>query len=234
MTDRPKDEQIEKLFSSISRRYDLLNTILSFNFHKRWRRFAAAQCGISEGNIALDVAAGTFDLSIELSKIVGKDGSIIAADFCIPMFEAGFPKLERLKISNIHPVLCNAMQLPFPSNTFDCASIAFGIRNVTDIQKAVNEMARVVRPGGKVVSLELAKPVNPIFRFIYNIYFYKALPIIGGYLNGYKEYKYLPESLTRFCSRDQFANIMINAGLRDIKVHNLVGGVAAVHSGTKV
>lgn len=235
MTIARKDEYVREMFSSIAGKYDLLNTILSFNCHKSWRKFAVEQCWLGPGSRSLDVAAGTLDLSIEMAHAVGEDGSIVALDFCKPMLDIGIQKIERLHIMNIAAVIGDAEHLPFASNSFDAAAIAFGMRNVCDVRSVVNEMARVVRPGGRVVSLELAKPLNPVFRFVYNLYFYKIVPNIGGLVNGRKEpYAYLPASLTEFCSREEFSNIMSDAGLVDIRVDDLMGGIVAVHSGTKV
>ncbi|MHB0999802.1 MAG: bifunctional demethylmenaquinone methyltransferase/2-methoxy-6-polyprenyl-1,4-benzoquinol methylase UbiE [Armatimonadota bacterium] len=230
-----KEEYVERLFSSIAARYDLLNSILSFNCHKRWRRFAVGKCCLTHGNNAVDVAAGTLDFSFELSKVVGSTGQVTAVDFCLPMLEIGMAKLRRSKIGNISVLQGNAEHLPLPSDTFDAATIGFALRNVSSVENAVNEMTRVVKSGGRVVSLELAKPEGRIFRHIYNIYFYKLLPFIGGVINGKKEpYAYLPASLTRFCTREELAQIMKNAGLADIQVYNLTGGIVTVHVGTKI
>lgn len=231
----PKEEYVKKLFSSIAARYDLLNTILSFNCHKRWRCFAADKCNLQENGVALDAAAGTLDISIELSKAVGQNGSVSAVDFCLPMLDAGLPKLKKRDIRNISVVQGNAEHLPFPSEVFDAATIGFALRNVSSVGNTIAEMARVVKSGGKVVSLELAKPEGAVFKNIYNMYFYRILPMIGGLFNGRLEpYAYLPASLKSFYSREELAQIMRDAGLQDVRVYNLTGGIVAVHVGTKV
>ncbi|MHB1457342.1 MAG: class I SAM-dependent methyltransferase [Armatimonadota bacterium] len=232
---KSKEEYVKNLFSSIALRYDLLNTILSFKCHKRWRKFAAQKCDLENGDAALDVAAGTLDFAIELSKAVGESGHVTAIDFCLPMLDAGLSKLKKRRISNIAVVEANAEHLPFADNTFQASTIGFAMRNVASIENTILEMARVVNPGGKVVSLELAKPINPLFRMIYGFYFYKALPLIGGLFHGRLEpYQYLPESLKSFRTRDELSQIMRESGLDDIKVYNLTGGIVAVHVGTKV
>ena len=232
---KSKEEYVKNLFSSIALRYDLLNTILSFNCHKRWRRFAVRMCGLHPGDSALDVAAGTLDFAIELSNMVGASGNVTAIDFCLPMLETGLLKLRKRKINGIAVVEGNAEHLPFADNMFNAATIGFALRNVSSIENTFFEMARVVKPGGKVVSLELAKPTNTLFRFVYEFYFYKALPLIGGFFNGRLEpYRYLPESLKNFKTRDEISQIMRQSGLDDIKVYDLTGGIVAVHVGTKV
>ncbi len=229
-----KEQYIEELFSSIAPRYDLLNTILSFNCHKSWRRFAVAKCGLSPGDSALDVAAGTLDLSIELAGAVSTTGSVVGVDFCKPMLDIGRRKIERRGIDNISAVYGNAEHLPVPSNSFTAATIGFALRNVASIENTLAEMTRAVKPGGRVVSLELAKPVWPVFREIYALYFQRILPLVGGAINKKREpYQYLPESLARFCSREELSQIMQKVGLTDIRIYNLTGGIVAVHVGVK-
>jgi demethylmenaquinone methyltransferase/2-methoxy-6-polyprenyl-1,4-benzoquinol methylase len=230
----PKEEYIEQLFASIAPRYDLLNSLLSFGCHKRWRRFAVRTCGLSPGDRALDVCAGTLDLAIELSKAVGRSGEVTAVDFCREMLNIGRRKLERRGIGNISMIEGNAERLPLSSNSFRAATIGFALRNVESIDNTFAEMARIVEPGGRVVSLELAKPVAPAFKCVYNLYFHRLLPVIGGAVSGRREsYEYLPESLRNFPPREELSRIMEKAGLADIKVYDLTGGVAAVHVGIK-
>ena len=232
---KSKEEYVKNLFSTIALRYDLLNTILSFNCHKRWRKFAAQQCSLKDGDSALDVAAGTLDFAIELTRSVGGTGQVTAVDFCLPMLEAGILKLKKHKIENISVAEGNAEHLPFADDTFQAATIGFALRNVSSIEATILEMTRVVKPGGKVVSLELAKPTNRFFRLVYGFYFYKALPLIGGVFHGRLEpYQYLPESLKSFKTRGEISQIMRESGLDDVRVYDLTGGIVAVHVGTKV
>ncbi|HUV05163.1 MAG TPA: bifunctional demethylmenaquinone methyltransferase/2-methoxy-6-polyprenyl-1,4-benzoquinol methylase UbiE [Armatimonadota bacterium] len=232
--ERRKEEYIEELFASIAPRYDLLNSILSFNCHKRWRAFAVRQCGLSQGDAALDVCAGTLDLAIELAKVVGPTGRVVAVDFCRPMLDVGRRKLEKRGIGSLFPAEGSAERLPALSNSFDAATIGFALRNVVSVENTLAEMVRVVKPGGRVVSLELAKPEGPVFRRLHRLYFYHVLPFIGGAVNGRREaYQYLPESLERFHSREELSGMMRKAGLGDVRVHDLAGGAVAVHVGTK-
>jgi demethylmenaquinone methyltransferase/2-methoxy-6-polyprenyl-1,4-benzoquinol methylase len=230
----PKEDFIRGLFASIAPRYDLLNSILSFNRHKSWRAFAVRQCGLSPGDAAIDVGAGTLDFAIELSKAVGESGRVVAVDFCRPMFEIGLPKLRKRGIANISLVEGNAECLPLPSNSFRAATIGFVLRNVQSVERTIAEMTRVVQPGGKVVCLELAKPRGRLFGPVHSAYFYRILPFIGGIVNRRREpYEYLPASLKDFCSREELTGIMEKEGLGDIRVYDLTGGVVAVHVGTK-
>ena len=234
MQKESKAEYIEGLFASIAPRYDLLNSILSFNRHKGWRRFAANQCGLQPDDGAVDVCAGTLDFAIELSKVVGRNGSVTAVDFCRPMLEVGKRKLAKRGIGNVAVMEANAESLPLPSDSFRAATIGFALRNVSSVEKTLGEMARVVCKGGRVVCLELALPRWRLFRSVYGLYFNRFLPFIGGVVNGKKEpYEYLPASVASFCSREELAAIMEKVGLTDIAIYDLAGGAATVHVGTK-
>ena len=229
-----KQQHVEQLFASIARRYDLLNSILSFNHHKRWRAFAVQQCRLWSGDRALDVCAGTLDFAIELSRAVGPTGKVVGIDFCRPMLDVGRRKLEKRRIRNVSLAEGNAERLPVPSNSFWAATIGFALRNVASVENTLSEMARVVEPGRRVVCLELARPNGRLFGPVYNLYFRRILPLIGGAINGNREaYEYLPESVARFYSREELSQAMENVGLADVEVYNLSGGVVAVHVGTK-
>lgn len=230
-----KETYVENLFSSIAPKYDLLNSVLSLNLHKSWRRFAVRQCGLSPGDRALDVGAGTMDFAIELSKAVGPEGRVVGVDFCGPMLQIGAGKLARREIGNVLVAQANAERLPFSDDAFRASTTGFVLRNVASVENALAEMARVTAPGGRVISLELAKPRGPVFRRIYDMYFYYLLPAIGGVVNGEREpYQYLPNSLKSFHSREELALIMEKVGLTDVKVFDLTGGIVAVHAGTKI
>ena len=229
-----KEDYIRGMFASIAPRYDLLNSILSFNRHKYWRSFAVRQCELSPGDRALDIGAGTLDFAIELSKAVGPSGQVVAVDFCRPMFEIGIRKLGKRGIRNVSAVEGNAEHLPVPSNSFQAATVGFVLRNVESVHRTIAEMARAVEPGGKVVCLELARVRGRLFGRVYDLYFYRVLPLIGGIVNRRGgPYDYLPASLKSFCSREELSGIMEKEGLADIRVYDLTGGVAAVHVGTK-
>jgi demethylmenaquinone methyltransferase / 2-methoxy-6-polyprenyl-1,4-benzoquinol methylase len=229
-----KADFVRELFASIAPRYDLLNSILSFNRHKYWRAFAVRQCGLSAGDTALDVGAGTLDFAIELSKAVGESGLVVAVDFCRPMLDIGAEKLRKRGVGNVSLIEGDAEQLPVTSDSFCAATTGFVLRNVESVERTIAEMTRAVRPGGKVVCLELAKPKGRLFGPIYNLYFNRVLPCVGGIVNRRRgPYDYLPASLKDFCSREELAGIMKKVGLDDIRVRDLTGGVVAVHVGTK-
>ena len=231
---RAKEEYVERLFSSIAPRYDLLNSVISFNRHRAWRRFAVRVAQVKPGDSVLDVAAGTGDFSFDLAEAVGLDGSVVASDFCGPMVEIGVKKTEKRGLSNVSWVLGNAMELPFAANTFDCAVIGFGLRNVASVPRVISEMTRVIKPGGRVLSLEINRPVSALFKPFWMLNFYGLLPSFARIFGGKREaYTYLPDSVKRFYSRQELSQIMLDAGLADIKVHDLTMGVVCVHLGVK-
>lgn len=229
-----KEEYIEGLFAEIAPRYDLLNSIMSCQIHKLWRRRAVEECLLSRGAVALDVCAGTLDLAIGLSRVVGEEGLVVGIDFCRPMLQIGIRKTLRRGIENLRVVEGNAERLPLRDNTFDAATIGFALRNVSDVERTLAEMTRVVKPEGRVVVLELARPLNPFFRRFYEFVSSRILPLLGRAFNGNGEpYEYLPASVLRFCSRDELCSTMERVGLTDIRVRNLTGGIVTIHTGTK-
>lgn len=231
-----KEEYVHALFSSIAHRYDLLNTLLSFNQDKYWRRFAAAQTGLQPGGHGLDVCCGTGMLTVELARLAGPRGYIVGLDFCEKMLERAAENIRKTPYAQqIRLVNGNAVALPFPDNTFDCATIGFALRNVPDVYRTITEMARVVKPGGKVVSLELSKPSMPVFKQLYYLYFNYVVPFLGRLGVGFDgPYSYLPRSLKEFPHQRELQKIFFEAGLRNVKFYELTGGIVSVHVGTVV
>ena len=222
-----KKEKIQKMFAGISHKYDFLNNLLSLGQDRHWRRFAVSK--LPEGLI-LDVCSGTGDVAIEVS---GKS-DVVASDFCYEMLELCSSKLSDKGILNVSCIQNDAENLSFADGTFDGAVVAFGIRNVADIRKALSEMHRVVKKGGRVVVLEFSKPTNQIFRAGYYIYFKKILPIIGRiFSKDDGAYSYLPSSVMAFPERDEFSKLMKEPGLSDIEYHDLTFGIVTVYVGTK-
>jgi demethylmenaquinone methyltransferase/2-methoxy-6-polyprenyl-1,4-benzoquinol methylase len=221
------------MFANISARYDLLNHLLSGNMDNRWRHKVSKRLEklIGEGGAVLDVACGTGDLSFELSKNLR--ARVVGTDFCRPMLEVA--QLKASKEKRMVPFIeGDALHLPFAENAFDGATIAFGLRNLASFEGGLKELLRVVKPGGAVVVLEFSTPTWSGFRALFNFYFHRVLPLVGGALSGSKSaYKYLPESVTRFPDQQKLAALMRSVGFEKVGYSNLTGGIAAIHFGAK-
>lgn len=230
---RDKEEYVHSVFSSIAHRYDLLNTTLSFNRDKYWRKFAVGHSGLKAGDRGLDVCCGTGMLALEQARVVGLQGSVVGLDFCDNMLVRALENIERTDYRGVIKLIKgNAMDLPFPDKTFDCATIGFALRNVPDIRKTIDEMRRVVKPGGKVVSLELAKPSAPVFKQLYYLYFNHMVPLLGRMGAGRQgPYNWLSESLKIFPHQSEIRDIFSEIGLADACYYELTGGIVAVHVG---
>jgi len=231
---KKKEEFVHSVFENIAHKYDLMNTLLSFRRHKAWRNFTMKKMKVKQGDTAIDIACGTADWTIALAND-SKTGCIVGLDFSQNMLEVGRKKVKDQGLDKqIELLQGNAMDIPFPDETFDHATIGFALRNVPDIEKVLSEMLRVVKPGGKVVSLELSKPNWPPFRKLYYFYFYKILPLLGKiFANRYEQYAWLPESLTNFPDQQELAAIFRKVGMEKVEVYPLTGGIAAVHIGYK-
>jgi demethylmenaquinone methyltransferase/2-methoxy-6-polyprenyl-1,4-benzoquinol methylase len=219
------------MFSGIAGRYDLLNHVLSVNIDKRWRRKVRAKLEdiLADVNaVVLDVACGTGDLSIELQT--NANAKVIGTDFCRPMLA-----VAQEKAAEIPFVEGDAMQLSFADNSFDALTIAFGLRNLSNFRNGLIELHRVLKPGGKLVVLEFSAPVVPGFRGAFKFYFSNILPRIGGLISGERgAYEYLPDSVSKFPDQKALAEMMRETGFDVVSFDNLTGGIAAIHSGTKV
>jgi demethylmenaquinone methyltransferase/2-methoxy-6-polyprenyl-1,4-benzoquinol methylase len=231
---KTKEEFVHSVFENIAPKYDLMNNILSFRQHKYWRKFTMNKMNVQEGQSAIDLCCGTCDWTISLAQ-KSKKGKIIGLDFSQNMLDYGAIKLKRLGMEEqVTLVHGNAMSLPYEDNSFDYATIGLALRNVPDLIQVIHEMKRVVKPGGKIVSLELSKPTWQPFKAIYYFYFQKVLPLLGKFIvKRYEEYKWLPESLILFPDHKQLAEIFRKAGLTGVEVYPLTGGVAALHIGVK-
>jgi len=232
-----KAEHVHQVFSQIAKRYDLMNSILSFQQHKLWRRFTMRKMNLTNGSRVLDVATGTGAWSFALLKEVAPNGQVVGLDFCQEMLDVAVQRKKKLRVTDHQLELLHgdAMDLPFEANSFDATTIGFALRNVPDVLGCLKEMMRVVKPGGMVVSLELSKPTFPPFRAMYYFYFNKILPYIGAIAVGKKDpYAWLPESLKDFPNRLELEGVFRDAGLVDVKSYSLTGGIAALHIGHKV
>lgn len=230
-----KAEYVHSVFESIADEYDKMNNVISFGSHVAWRNYTMKQMNIQPGQKALDVACGTADWSIALAQAVGKDGSVIGLDFSQNMLDVGAYKVSQKGVGHIVDLVNgDAMKLPYEDNTFDFATIGFALRNVPDIQIVLNEMARVVKPGGKVVSLEVSKPPFIPYRKLFYFYFYNILPLVAKWtVNKYEQYAWLPKSLTNFPDSRELARMFQEAGLDPVQVKLFMGGVSALHIGIK-
>ena len=221
-----------EMFGRIANRYDLLNHILSGNVDKRWRRMVATKVrdklsAKTDARI-LDVACGTGDLSLSLFEITG--AGVIGTDFCRPMLSIAAGKTS----GRIPLIEGDALKLPFRDGTFDVASIAFGLRNLSNVESGLAELSRVLKPGGWVAVLEFSRPENAILRPMFNLYFRKLLPLMGGLISGsLYAYTYLPASVQKFPDQSQLSLLMEQVGFDQVGYENLTGGIAALHMGRR-
>lgn len=224
-------EEVRRMFASISGRYDLLNSVLSLGVHHSWRRKAVKLTGAKQGMHVLDCATGTGDLAIEYKKAVGSGGTVVGTDFCAEML-APAPEKARKQNVDIRWEVADAMDLPYENDSFDISSIAFGIRNVDDIQTALAEMARVVRPGGKVMVLEFGQPYG-LMKYPFRWHSKYVIPSLGAWISGNKEaYQYLPETSAAFPAGEQFAAEMKKNGrFQSVAFIPLMQGIAYIYSG---
>ena len=228
-----KRAYVRSVFSTIAPRYDLLNHLLSFNIDRRWRRLAIDAMGWerSPAGLYVDVCAGTLDVSSELARRPGFAGRVIGADFAEPMLRAGATKTAGV---NVTPIVADALDLPLADGSASGAIVAFGIRNVADVDAAIAEVARVLAPRGRFVILEFSTPRRWIVRAFYHLYFHHVLPRIGAIISGHPTaYRYLPRSVANFPDEPELARRMTSAGFRDVSWRSLMFGIAAIHVGEK-
>jgi demethylmenaquinone methyltransferase/2-methoxy-6-polyprenyl-1,4-benzoquinol methylase len=219
------------MFTAIAPRYDFLNHLLSLNVDRRWRRAAVARLGweARQDGVYLDLCAGTLDLAATLARAPGFQGTVIGADFVVPMLARGRAKAVRAR-----PVGADALALPFANAAFDGAMVAFGIRNLADLDAGLREAARVLKPGARFVVLEFTMPRAAPLRALYLLYFRRVLPAIGRLVSKHRDaYTYLPESVLDFPDPGALARQMGAAGFRDVGFERLTGGICAIHHGTR-
>jgi demethylmenaquinone methyltransferase/2-methoxy-6-polyprenyl-1,4-benzoquinol methylase len=228
-----KAEYVREMFAGIAHRYDLLNSLLSFNRHRAWRRQAVRLAALRPGDSALDICTGTGDFALDLYRAIGPDGIVIGSDFCAPMIRRGKAKTDSVSQGRICMMIGDALRLPYRANSFDCVTVGFGIRNVADAQQGLVEMARVAKPGGRVVCLEFNRSESRFWRPLCDFYERRMLPRIGGLLSRREAYAYLQASIQAFHSRKELAQLMENAGLTDVRVINLNFGSVCIHMGIK-
>jgi demethylmenaquinone methyltransferase/2-methoxy-6-polyprenyl-1,4-benzoquinol methylase len=216
------------MFDRIASFYDVMNSVMTAGLHHRWRARAADLAAVGPGSRALDVATGTGDLAVELARRVGPDGEVVGSDFSEEMLA-----LARRKAPALHFEWGNALELPYPDGRFDAATVGFGARNFSDLDRGLSEMARVVRPGGRVVVLEITTPQRPPLSTFFRVWFDRIVPLLGRLTGESLAYSYLPSSVRRFPAPEGLAAAMARAGLRDIRWILTAGGIIAIHVGTK-
>jgi len=223
------------VFHSVAARYDLMNDLMSGGIHRMWKRFTIEVSGVRSGNRVLDIAGGTGDLAAKFSKLVGPTGEVVLADINDSMLKVGRDKLtDKGVVGNVEYVQANAECLPFPDNHFDCISIAFGLRNVTDKDAALRSMLRCLKPGGRLLILEFSKPANPALGKVYDTYSFSALPVMGQlFANDPESYRYLAESIRMHPDQETLKGMMDEAGFVQTRYHNMTGGIVALHRGVK-
>jgi demethylmenaquinone methyltransferase/2-methoxy-6-polyprenyl-1,4-benzoquinol methylase len=227
-----KRDFVRGMFSAIAPRYDLLNHLLSLNIDRRWRRRAIASLGweAAPDGTYLDLCAGTLDVAATLAKQAGFHGRVVGADFAEPMLRAGRAKVSR----EVAPVVADALELPLAMESAAGAIVAFGIRNVSDLDAALREVHRVLERDARFIILEFTTPRHPLMRLLYHFYFHRLLPLVGGIVSGHRTaYRYLPASVAQFPAEEELGARMRAAGFADVHWTSLSWGIAAIHSGTK-
>jgi demethylmenaquinone methyltransferase/2-methoxy-6-polyprenyl-1,4-benzoquinol methylase len=225
--------QVKAMFDRVARHYDAMNSLMTAGLHHRWRQRAAARAQLREGDRALDVCCGTGDLALELARHVGPSGTVIGCDFSQPMLDLARAKSVRSWATTVRFEHADALQLPYEEESFDAVTVGFGVRNLADLDRGLAEMARVLKPGGRLVILEITQPRRPPLSLFYSLWFDRIVPLLGALAGDRAAYSYLPESVRSFPSPVGLAERMDEAGLELIQVTILAGGIIAIHSGRK-
>jgi demethylmenaquinone methyltransferase/2-methoxy-6-polyprenyl-1,4-benzoquinol methylase len=233
---REKAGLVRGVFDSVASRYDLMNDVMSLGIHRLWKRAAIELAGVRAGQKVLDLASGTGDLADRFADLVGPGGLVLMTDINASMLEVGRDRMiDRGHAGNLAYAQVDAEALPFPDNSLDLVTIAFGLRNVTDKDKALKAMYRALKPGGRALVLEFSKPVNKPLEKLYDLYSFQVLPRMGNLIaNDAESYRYLAESIRMHPDQETLKGMMENAGFERCDVHNLTGGIVAVHRGFKL
>jgi demethylmenaquinone methyltransferase/2-methoxy-6-polyprenyl-1,4-benzoquinol methylase len=239
LTERPTREsgefagQVNRMFDRIAGHYDAMNSLMTAGLHHRWRQRTAARAELTEGDRALDICCGTGDLALELAGYVGPAGSVIGCDFSEPMLELARAKSVARWATTVRFEYADALNLPYDDAQFDAVTVGFGVRNLADLDRGLAEMTRVLKPGGRLVILEITQPRRPPLSLFYSLWFDRMVPLLGTLAGDRDAYSYLPESVRSFPPPRGLAERMDAAGLERILVTVLAGGIIAIHSGQK-
>ena len=230
-----KADRVAGVFHSVAAKYDVMNDLMSGGVHRLWKRFTIELSAVRPGHKVLDIAGGTGDLAYKFSKLVGNDGQVILSDINSSMLNVGRDRLINRGVNNnVQYAQLDAQYLPFDDNTFDCITIAFGLRNVTDKDMALRSMLRVLKPGGRLLVLEFSKPKNPLLSKVYDEYSFRVLPMMGKLITQDADsYRYLAESIRMHPDQETLKTMMNEAGFANTEYYNMTGGVVALHKGIK-
>lgn len=230
-----KAHRVADVFHSVASKYDLMNDLMSGGVHRLWKRFTIELSAVRPGHKVLDIAGGTGDLAYKFSKLVGDEGQVILSDINSSMLNVGRDRLiDRGVNQNVQYVQLDAQHIPFEDNSFDCVTIAFGLRNVTDKDLALRSILRVLKPGGRLLVLEFSKPKNALLEKVYDEYSFRLLPLMGKLItNDAESYRYLAESIRMHPDQQTLKQMMENAGFTQTEYHNMTGGIVALHKGIK-
>jgi demethylmenaquinone methyltransferase / 2-methoxy-6-polyprenyl-1,4-benzoquinol methylase len=231
-----KQERVRAVFDSVASRYDLMNDLMSLGIHRLWKRRTIEMAGVRRAQRVLDLAAGTGDLAERFARIVGADGEVVMSDINAAMLNQGRTRLvDAGVVGNLDYCQANAEALPFASDSFDCVTIAFGLRNVTHKQLALNEMYRVLRPGGRALILEFSHPTTKPLEKVYDAYSFSVLPVLGRLVAGDSaSYRYLAESIRMHPDQETLLGMLEQAGFERASYENHTGGIVAIHRGYKL
>ncbi len=231
-----KARRVRSVFASVAGKYDVMNDLMSFGVHRLWKHFTLSLTGLRPGQRGLDVAGGTGDLALGMVRQVGKEGRVVLSDINADMLERGRDRLlDQGWAGNVECLVADAERLPFENDSFDCVTIGFGLRNVTDKGAALNSMLRVLKPGGQLLILEFSHPVAPGLKPLYDAYSFNVLPLLGRFVAGDEtSYRYLAESIRMHPDQETLLEMLRTAGYAQVRYHNLSGGIVALHRGYKI
>jgi demethylmenaquinone methyltransferase/2-methoxy-6-polyprenyl-1,4-benzoquinol methylase len=236
-TGPPEAERVQAMFDRIAGVYDVMNAVMTAGLHARWRSRAADLAGLHEGGRALDVACGTGDLALELARRVGPGGHVVACDFAGAMLarareKAAHARARDPQLAPLRFERADALALPYADSSFDAATVGFGVRNFADVPRGLAELVRVVRPGGRVVVLEITRPTRAPLKWFFGVWFERAVPLLGRAAGSADAYAYLPSSVRRFLSPRALAAQMHAVGLLEVRYLLTAGSIIAIHAGT--